>query len=184
MGFTTFESFGWSFVTRKGVTHFLGIGFLILLGTLVFARFAASFEALVASHLCGASITYRHRPLGKIRWEDMKAISITGLMRPFFTAVVDLSTWRAVGFLLLKFPLSVATFTIGVTFLSTSLKMAAAPFLYRFTWYQSPHEFWYVNRFDTALVAMLLGLVLLGITYYLLPRLAWLHCKLAQLFLD
>jgi hypothetical protein len=50
-----------------------------------------------------------------------------GLWRHFKRFMGHVPTWKGIGYLLLRFPVGVATFTIAVTLASTSVAMAFAP---------------------------------------------------------
>jgi hypothetical protein len=93
------------------------VGFLILLGTVIGLRFIASFERTLANTLLGTEISaptdVRHSGDGVVE-------SATAYLRAS-------STWRGLGFVVLKFPIGILSFVLLVTFLGTAVELLLLP---------------------------------------------------------
>ena len=92
-------------------------------------------------------------------------------------------TWKGLGFLLLKFPLGLATFVFAVTLLALSLGLLLTPFFY--TLLDPPEVFfgWYADTLGRALLCSAVGLVLTWVTLNLLNGIAWFWKTLASVAL-
>lgn len=95
----------------------LGVGVLILAGTLVGVRFIASLERSLANRLLGTSIT---RPTD-VHGEGN---GILARAKAFLGAS---STWRALGFVFLKFWIGILSFVLLVSFLGTAVELLVMP---------------------------------------------------------
>jgi hypothetical protein len=94
-----------------------------------------------------------------------------GLWQQFKVLMRDRPTWRGVSYLLLRFPAGIATFTVAVTLVATSLGLAFAP-TYMWT---SDNLTWAGTTFDSfawsfALVPV--GIVLAFVSLHLMNALA------------
>jgi signal transduction histidine kinase len=95
------------------------VGIPILIGVFVVARWMAIGERRLVNGLLGVEITAPYRPLPpEGRWERLKAF------------LSDPATWRDVLFLLLQFPLGVASFVVTTVVLSVGLGALLAPAWY------------------------------------------------------
>jgi serine/threonine protein kinase len=157
-----------------GTVVLWGAGLLIIFGTLIFARTSASFEARLASRYAGTNIAFGYRrPAGSTLWTR------------FLSVFLEASSWRAVAFLLIKFPLGILSFVSTITLLAVSLSLLVAPIFYRFEWYElNFFDHWTPLNFLDAAQACVAGMILLFVSYFVLRGIAWLHIRLAQLMLN
>lgn len=93
------------------------VGFLILLGTGIGLRFIASFERKLANTLLGTEIT---TPTDVGHSGDGVMESATAYLRAS-------STWRGLGFVVLKFPTGILSFVLLITFLGTAVELLLLP---------------------------------------------------------
>jgi hypothetical protein len=99
-------------------------------------------------------------------------------------------TWKSPVYLLLKFPLGIATFVILVTLVSLSLAFLTLPLTYELLDFQiggflSPdNPVWQVDNISEALFGMLIGLFLGPLTMQVANGLAWVHAKFARVMLS
>ncbi len=90
-------------------------------------------------------------------------------------------TWTGPLFLLLKFPLGIASFVTTVVSLSLSLSLLLAPLYF---WFSPPDLYWWVaDTLPEALLCTVLGFLLLVLSLHLLNAFAWLWRQLAVLLL-
>jgi hypothetical protein len=125
----------------------------------------------MASRLSGTDISFRCPPTSG-PWFWKRLLSIFG----------ESTTWRAIAFLLLKFPLGLLSFTLTVTLLSMSVSFLLAPIFYRFSWYDVSVGPWVLDTYGEATAASISGLLLLILITTFRHRL--LYCRLAQAMLD
>ena len=90
-------------------------------------------------------------------------------------------TWTGMVFLLLKFPLGVASFIVAITSLSISVSCLLAPFYYR--WNRPDFSFWVVDTLPEALLCSLIGAIFLILSLHLLNGLAWVWKGLSRMLL-
>lgn len=156
--------------TGLGTIVIWGLGLLILFATLRLAGIFALLEARMASRLCHGEISFQSRqPSGPWMWKR------------FLSTFLEPATWRAVVYLILKFPLGIFSFTITISLLSVSISLLLAPIFYRFRWYHLEFGSWLLlDKYGEAVVASVLGLILLVASYHALRWIAWLQCRLAQ----
>lgn len=95
----------------------LGVGLGILLGTLIGARFIASFERRLANTLLGTTIPTP---------DDIDPTA-DGLPETATAYLRAPSTWRGLGFVFLKFWIGILSFVLLVTFLGTGLELVLLP---------------------------------------------------------
>ena len=93
------------------------VGFGILFGTVIALRSIAAFERTLANALLGTDIAAP---------KDVEKRG-PGLLDTATAYVRASSTWRSLGFVLLKFWLGVASFVLLVTFLGTAIELALLP---------------------------------------------------------
>ncbi|WP_128225269.1 sensor domain-containing protein [Halobacteriaceae bacterium SHR40] len=95
----------------------LVVGLGILLATVIGLRYLASFERGLANTLLGTTI---RKP------DDIEKASegIVGTAKAYLQAS---STWRGLGFIVLKFPIGVLSFVLLVTFLGTAVELLLIP---------------------------------------------------------
>ncbi len=156
-----------------GTVVLWGLGLFVLFGMMVLARNLAKFEAAMASRLSDASIEFHYpTPSRNGFWRRLLAVFESG------------SSWRALAFLLIKFPLGLFSFTMVVTLLSVSVSLILAPIFYRFEWYQPDFGPWIVDTYGEASLLAIAGLFIIFVSYHAIRGLAWVHCRLAQLMLN
>jgi hypothetical protein len=164
-----FLSVGWS----------LGLGLLIIwIGLIVLAIVLggswlfSAFERQQAIHLLGAEVS----PM----WPDADKGN-ESVWKRFVAFLGNRVTWTGMVFLLLKFPLGVASFVVAITSLSVSISLLLAPFYYR--WDRPDFSFWVVDTLPEALLCSLIGALLLIMSLHLLNGLAWVWKGLSRVLL-
>lgn len=93
------------------------VGLLILLAIVVGIRYVASFERGLANGLLGTEIASPDDV-------DREADGVVESAKAYVNAS---STWRGLGFVVLKFPLGVISFVLLVTFLGTAIEFLVLP---------------------------------------------------------
>ncbi|MDZ5811133.1 sensor domain-containing protein [Halorubrum sp. AD140] len=127
------------------------VGFVVLVATLLGARIAAGFERWLANRLLGTDLE---------RYDDVAddAGGAVGGVRKYVDAA---STWRGVGFLLLKYFVTVVAF-VPVAALATGLPLVLAPLRYPYvaTFGESNGEpvTWAIDTLPEALLAVAVGI--------------------------
>lgn len=153
-------------------TLIIWIGFFVLLGTLIAVKGFAEFERIQAERILGQSIPTRHRP--------SQPPSLLGKVKALLT---DYSTWTAMLFALLKFPLGIVSFVLVVTLLATSLALTSSLALYA----EDAIEFTIGDRsFNSPIERVMISLagVVLGfVSLHIFNGMAWLNGQLARLCL-
>lgn len=155
----------------------VGIPILLLVGTGWW--FLAKFEREMAIHWLKEEIPSMILPPveRKSTWEYFK--------RYFFNPV----TWKSPLYLIMKFPLGIATFVILVTLVSLSLVFWTLPLTYELYDFQiggffSPQSAWQIDSIGEAFLGTLTGLLLWPFTMQITNGLAWVHAKFARLMLS
>lgn len=99
-------------------------------------------------------------------------------------------TWKSLLYLLLKFPLGIATFIILITMLSLTMALLTMPITYQFVdnirigLVISPNQpLWQINNLRDALLVSAIGFLMWPITLHLTNGLSWIHAKFARLML-
>lgn len=115
----------------------------------------------------------------------------TGLWEHFRSYLENPVTWKSLLYLLLKFPLGLATFVILVIMVSLTLAFLSMPFTYQA---MPPFQagipiglglpVWQIDSLRDALLCALIGLVLWPATLHITNGLALLHGKLARFMLS
>ena len=147
--YSSLFSFGFAFGIAFSVVL---VGLVILLATLVAARLAAGVERWLANRLLGTELT---------RYDDL-ADDPPGALAGVRKYVEAASTWRAVGFISLKF--FVTVFAIIPLFaLANGLSLLSAPIRYPYvaTFGESNGEpiTWAIGTLPESLLAVSVGLV-------------------------
>jgi len=141
----------------------------------------SSFERSMAIHLLKEDIPAMTRPSdeGTDTWTRVKE----HLANPI--------TWQSPLYLLLKFPLGIATFTILITLISLTLALLTMPYTYGFVpefqlgvFFDSSLPVWHIDSMNDALIGALLGLILWPVTLHITNGLAWVHAKFAKVMLS
>lgn len=95
----------------------LGVGIGLLIATVIAVRFAASFERTLANRLLATSIA----PPDDV---NRQAQGLVASIRAYLTAS---STWRGLGFILLKFWIGILSFILLVSLLGTAVELVLTP---------------------------------------------------------
>ena len=162
----------------------LGIPLLLVVG--VGWWFLARFEHFLAVHWLKEEVPCMTLPQNtmppaagyKQIWAYFKAY--------FFNPV----TWKSPVYLLLKFPIGIATFAILITFVSLSLAFLTLPLTYKLLDFQiggffSPdNSVWQVDNIFEALLGTFMGILLWPLTMQITNGLAWIHAKFARVMLS
>ncbi len=99
-------------------------------------------------------------------------------------------TWKSPVYLLLKFPLGIATFVILATLVALTLAFLTSPLTYELLDFQiggffSPGKgVWQIDSMGEALLGTLIGLLLWPLTMQITNGLAWIHAKFARVMLS
>jgi Putative sensor len=155
---------------------FIWVGFVILLFLFASWWLLLVFERQLAIGLLRIEIP----PLTR------QGLKVKGLGKTFIAYVTNPVTWKGLLYLLVKFPLGVINFIISVTALATSTALLTAPLTYRFIPLQigfAWNSAWQINTFPEALVAFVIGVILLVSTFHLENGLAWISGQFARLML-
>ncbi len=143
------------------------VGFLILALIFPMIWLLISFEKLQTTHLLGIEVptTSQNNFKEQQFWPRIKSF------------LSDPTTWKGVLFILLKFPIGIALFTILVTGISLLFVMIFAPVLYQ--WVSINFVFWNVNTISEAIGLCFLGLMLLPGLFHLFNFIGQLIGKLS-----
>jgi hypothetical protein len=159
-----------------GLTTGLGltivwIGLAILLAVLLLGLAFSALERQQAIWLLGGEVG----PVWRGPYREL------GFKARFKALLTNPVTWKGLLFLLLKFPLGIASFVFTVTAFSVSLSLLAAPLLYRFENVELNLELWAlrIDTFGEALVASVVGFVLLLATLHAVNGFAWVWRQLS-----
>lgn len=157
------------------------IGLVIL--AVVFAGWYGllAFERAMAIHLLHESIPPMAQP----------AAANAGFWKKFGSLLSNPVTWKGLVYLIAKFPLGIASFTVLVTFLSAGFAMLLAPAYYTYlpTTYDitfnglNYYNPWVVDTLAEAIVVSLAGVLVLLVGLQAFNGLAWVSAKFARVML-
>jgi hypothetical protein len=139
----------------------------------------ARFERYMAIHLLKEQVSTMGPPLTR---DD----STWARFQAYFTNPV---TWKSLVYLILKFPLGLATFTILVVLMACTAALVSTPFTYQSiqlfqgSFFSLGATGWQIDTLPEALLAALIGLLLWPITLHISNALAWAHAKFANIML-
>jgi hypothetical protein len=156
----------------------VGIPLLMLVG--VGWWVLAIFERFMAIHVLKEDVPAMRLPPG----------TGEGILATFKHYLVHPVTWKSPVYLLLKFPLGIATFVILATLISLTLAFLTLPLTYELLDFQiggffSPDRaVWQVDGLGEALLGTLVGLILWPVTMQIVNGLAWVHAKFARVMLS
>ena len=157
----------------------LGIPILLLVGFGWW--FMASFERFMAIHLLNEDIP-------EMVQQSNESPDIWTRFKVYFTNPV---TWKSLLYLLLKFPLGMATFVILITLVSLTLAFLSMPLTYEsLPAFQAGISIgmglpvWHIDSLGDALLCVVIGLLLWPVTLHITNGLAWVHAKFARLMLS
>ena len=102
--------------------------------------------------------------------------------RVFFGVVADPQSYLNIVYLLLKFPVGIATFTIAVTLVAFTLGLLAAP---AYMWTSDPLTWgdWSFDPFPWSWILTLVGIPAVFISLHLMNGAAFLSGRLARVLL-
>lgn len=157
----------------------LGIGLLIvtvgaaiLLLLILAAQWLGVFERLLAVHLLGVPIAPGHTP-----WNEGESLG-----RYLKMVLRNRTTWTGLFYLLMKFPLGLASWIVTIVALSVTLGMIAAPLVDGFggeitLWRWAP------ATTEELFLVSLIGLAMVVPVIHLLNGLAWLWGRFTRVML-
>jgi len=100
-------------------------------------------------------------------------------------------TWKSLLYLLMKFPLGIATFVILVTLISLTLAFLTMPLTYEYLpdfqagiFFGAGLPSWKIDSLGDALIGVLIGLILWPVTLQVANGLAWVLAKFARIMLS
>jgi hypothetical protein len=155
-------------------TLIIWIGVPILLAVLAASWGLAMFERLLAEVLLREDIPpmSREEEAERSAWERLKA------------HLGNRVTWTSLLYLLLKFVVATIFFSVAVSVIATSVAMIIAPFIYKLWDYPTWWGVWKVDTLGEALIATVLGLVIVGpISLHITNFLAWVSGAFARVML-
>lgn len=103
------------------------------------------------------------------------------MWRRLVATVADPTTWTGMFFLLVKFPVGAASFTLAVGLLAATLAFVAAPVVYHFG--TIPVGLWRVDSFGESVLLVPLGLVMTLVSIHVLNLAALASGRFAYLML-
>ncbi|EMA62455.1 sensor domain-containing protein [Halorubrum lipolyticum] len=152
------------------------VGFVVLLATLLGARIAAGFERWLADRLLGTDLE---------RYDDVPA-DTDGAVAGVRKYVDAASTWRGVGFLLLKYFVTVLAF-VPLVALAAGLPLVLAPLRYPYVanFGESNGEpvTWAIDTLPEALLAVLVGVVAVLVALHVTNLVAYVCRQMATALL-
>jgi hypothetical protein len=165
-----------------------GIGLAIVwVGLLILAGMLAGWYGLILFER-KLAIEVLREPIPPVQPNDLSG---KNLWQKFKATLGNTVMWKGLIFLLAKFPLGIASFTVLVTLLAVSLALTGAPFYY--TWVHPVVDLtfgpltwqpvWIIDTLGEALLISLGGLLLLFISLHIFNALAWASGKFARLML-
>lgn len=149
----------------------LFIGLPLLLLVLLLSQGFASFERALARGLLGVAIA------GPPTGEPVEG----GLFQRLGAYLSRPDIWMGLLYLLLKFVLGTAAFTLVVSLFGASLGMIAAPFAFEQSWYgfEIPGV-WSVDSLGKAATVAMFGAILGVASFHLMNGIAWLYGQIAK----
>ncbi len=158
-------------LSAGAATLIIGVGIVILIGTLTASRGLAVFEGRLTASMLGAEIpapTPSRAPAQNL-WLKVKGV------------LVDPATWKGMVYLLAKFPFGLLAFIVTVTSIALAGALILTPFLY--SWIPIRIGFHQVASLDEALLCSVVGLILGVVFLYVLTMLAVLWRCFAEIML-
>ena len=163
-------------------TLIVWIGILILLGFFLGLRGIVWLERWLTTALLNTRIPAKQQlePPTLTATSNTKESWVEKAKALFFSS----ESWAAVGYCILKFPLSIISFVVTVALIPMSLAFCATPILTLI----SPEpgisiEGWHIDHPGEAMPVFMVGFLLLMFSFSIINRLAWLHAQLAKLCL-
>jgi len=152
------------------------VGIFILFGMLLLSRAFSHFEAEMTNTLLGTQI----RP-PNIDPE------VSGFWNRFREKLRSPFTWKGMFYLFLRFPMGIFSFSITISLLAASIGLISAPFIYNAPWVNIDwpgYYWWIIDTLPEAIIAALVGIVLLFVSLFVLNYLAWIYGKIAKVLLE
>jgi len=156
----------------------LGFGLIItlfgaplLVLTVVASWLISSFERELANRLLKEDIP----PLLR---DDISGLTLLGKLKALLSNPI---TWTGLLFLIVKFPIGLASFILATLLLTGSVGLMAAPIYYR--WTDINFGIWRVDSLGEAIILLPIGIVMAVVTPHVLNFAAFLSGRLAYLML-
>lgn len=158
-------------------TLIVWVGAFVLLGTFLGVKGLTAFERKLTGVLLRTSIPSRNistpfQPnVNRTVFEKARALMISR------------ESWAGVVYLLVKFPLGVASFVLTVTLISVSLGLTVSPIAAMIPPLDMEIGSWSINTPYEAAPFAIAGILLMFISFHILNGMAWLHAWWAKLCL-
>ncbi len=146
-----------------------GVPLLVL--TIFASWLLSSFERELANRLLKEDIP-------PILQEDISGLTLLGKLKALLSNPV---TWTGLLYLVVKFPIGVASFILATLLLTGSVALLAAPIYYR--WIDMNFGIWRVDSCGEAIILLPIGIVMLIVTPHVLNFAAFLSGRVAYLML-
>ena len=150
------------------------IGFPILAVVFAASWGMTSVERQLAIHLLGAEVP----PMSPAQPPAHR-----GLLHRVLDFLGNPVTWKGMGYLVLKLPLGIVTFTVTVTLLSVTAAFLIAPFVYPTGLLEWDGFVWNLDSPGAAVLCGAVGVVLAFLSLHVLNGLAWTWRALASAML-
>ena len=148
------------------------VGAAILLLLILAAQWLGVFERLLAVHLLGVPIAPGHTP-----WNEGESLG-----RYLKAVLRNRTTWTGLLYLLMKFPLGLASWIVTIVALSVTLGLIAAPVVDAFGGELTLWR-WVPVTTEELLLVSLIGLAMVVPVIHLLNGLAWLWGRFTRIML-
>lgn len=156
----------------------LWLGAFVLLGTFLTVRGFTAFERKLARGLLRTSIP----PLRSARRQTQPNSQRT-IFEKSRALVTSKESWTGIGYLLLKFPMGLASFVLTVCLVPVSIALALSPVLVTIPPLEMEMGDWIVDTPLEAAPFSIAGIMLGFFALHILNGMAWLHAKWAKLCL-
>jgi hypothetical protein len=150
----------------------LWVGLLILAGVMALCWALSMFERQMA-------ISLLHMDVPASQPVSQPGGTLFQQVKSYLT---NPATWKGIAFLILKFPIGIADFTVTVTLLTVSAVLLLAPLVY--PWVQIDLVFTRVHSLPAAMIAFVIGLVVTPLSLHCLNFLAEWQGKFARFMLS
>jgi hypothetical protein len=147
------------------------VGFLILLIVMMTWWGFAMFEHKIASWMLPVEMN----PMSKADEKDKN------IWQKFKAHISNPVTWKSLVHLFVKFPLGILSFVVAVVFISVSLGLLSAPFVYK--WAEIDFYIFTVETIWQALMVFVVGFIVGLISLHLMNGLAFLYGQFAKVML-
>lgn len=155
-------------------TLIVWVGFFVLLGTMLVIRGCAKLERAMARKLLKTSIPVRqtncmHRESQDLPWLVWAR-----------NELLSRRNWAYIGYLLVKFPLGIASFTIVVSLLPAAAGLLLLPMTLLIPPVDPQIGQWIIDTPWEVTPFVAVGALLFGLSFHIINGVAWLHAKWAK----